>query len=430
MSEKALEATIPFLARSPKSPETPDTAFDTTPTPVPSTREVVPRTKSAPPRAATLATVAATEVTSPRFASTHLVKVLMTAVTSSVMGFKVSVSASPTAFIVPSTALRKRRNEPPIPRSIARAVSSAAPDTSLRRARNLSISSMFAVSEIPDIMPRTSKTSFMNESLSAVGIFAVATAMSRITVAILRRLPDASTDSTPTSRSIACTFVSANWTKALRSAVPAREPLMPMLAITPRAAHVSSMDSPQDAACGAAILRPSKRSVRVCADPFAVAVRTSETCDILPASNPKMRSELAAMSADSARSVPVARERFRTLSIAETISEGLKPIRPRPIIASATCWAVNDVSRPRRCAVLVSWSNCSPVENVTAWTSRILSSNPAKDRSARMNGSESAPPKAIMSRPSPWQAFPKSRSCDCAALRLARSFEVSAVTST
>ena len=76
-------------------------------------------------------------------------------------------------------------------------------------------------------------------------------------------------------------------------------------------------------------------------------------------------------------------------------------MRPRPIIASATCWAVNEVSRPSRCAVLVSASNWSPVEDVTAWTSRILSSNPAKDRSARMNGSESAPPKAIMSRPSP-----------------------------
>ena len=177
-------------------------------------------------------------------------------------------------------------------------------------------------------------------------------------------------------------------------------------------------------------MSPSKRSVRVCADPFAVAVRTSATADILSASIPKIRSEFAAMSADSARSVPVARERLRTCSIAEVISEGSNPIRPRPIIASATCWAVNEVSRPRRCAVLVRLSNCSPVAVVTACTSRILSSKPAKDLSARANGRESAPPNAIMSRPSPWQVLPKCWSCACAASRFRFNLDVSAVTST
>ena len=63
----------------------------------------------------------------------------------------------------------------------------------------------------------------------------------------------------------------------MRSAVPASEPLTPMFAMTPRAAHSSSSDSPAAAACGPAILRPSKRSDKVCADPFAVAVSTSVT---------------------------------------------------------------------------------------------------------------------------------------------------------
>ena len=239
----------------------------------------------------------------------------------------------------------------------------------------------------------------MNESRSAVGIFADATAISRITSAILRRLPFVSVASTPTERRMFCTSTFANCTYALRRAVPASDPLMPMFAMMPRDAHTSFNDSPAAAACGPAILRPSKRSVRVCADPFAVAVRMSETEDIFCASSPKIRSEFAAMSADSASSVPVARERFSTDEIEASISDGSKPIRPSAIIPSATCCAVKDVSRPSLCAVFVSESNASPVEAVTAWTSRILSSNPAKDFSARANGSDKVPPRTIMSRP-------------------------------
>ena len=72
-----------------------------------------------------LATVAAIDVTSPLFASTHLVNVFIAAVIRATIGCSVEDRASPTAFIVPSTALLKSRNEPPMPRSIARAVSSA-----------------------------------------------------------------------------------------------------------------------------------------------------------------------------------------------------------------------------------------------------------------------------------------------------------------
>ena len=90
----------------------------------------------AAPKAATPATVAAIEVTRPRFASTHLVNALTTAVTLAIIGCKVLARASPTAFIDPSTALWKSRNEPPMPASIALAVSSACPSTSRSLARN------------------------------------------------------------------------------------------------------------------------------------------------------------------------------------------------------------------------------------------------------------------------------------------------------
>ena len=160
----------------------------------------MPIVRSAAPSAAIEPAVTAMEATSPLFASIHLVNEFITAVIRSTIGLMVELRASPVAFIAPSTADWKRRNDPPMPRSIARAVSSAWPETSFSFARNSSSSPMSFVSDIPDIMPRTSNTSFMNASLSAVGSFFVATAMSRITSAILRRLPFASVASTPTSR--------------------------------------------------------------------------------------------------------------------------------------------------------------------------------------------------------------------------------------
>ena len=143
-----------------------------------------------------------------------------------------------------------------------------------------------------------------------------------------------------------------------------------------------------------------------------------------------MRIEFAAMSVDSASSVPVARLKFKTEEIEASISVLSNPIRPSATIASATCCAVKDVSRPSLCAVFVSDSNASPVEFVTACTSLILSSKPANDRSANANGSDIAPPSASISRPIAVQDLEKDRSCACASPRLLRSFEESAVTST
>ena len=125
MRENEFETRIPLEQSVPNTPDMADIAPDTTPTPVESTREAVPMVKRAAPNAVTPATVAAIEATSPRFASTHFVNVFMTAVMRSTRGCKVPFKASPTAFIDPSTALWKSRNEPPMPLSIAREVSSA-----------------------------------------------------------------------------------------------------------------------------------------------------------------------------------------------------------------------------------------------------------------------------------------------------------------
>ena len=199
---------------------------------------------------------------------------------------------------------------------------------------------MFAVNVRPAREPRISKISSAKASFSAVGIVCITLAMSRIISAILRKLPFASSVSTPTARSCSWTFTLANWLKLLRRAVPASDPLIPILARTASAAHVSRTLSPAAAACGPPILRASKRSVRVWADEFAVTVRTSATSLMFSASIPKIRMEFAAISPASASSVPVARARLSTSAIAAWISCGENPIRPSDTIASATCWAV------------------------------------------------------------------------------------------
>ena len=203
-----------------------------------------------------------------------------------------------------------------------------------------------------------------------------------------------------------------------------------MFARMPRAALVSRMFSPAAFACGPAIFNASKRSVSVCAEPFAVVVSTSATSDILPASMPKMRMEFAAMSAASPSSVPVARARSSVGWIASSISFGEKPMRPSETMPSATSFAVNEVSRPSFSATFVIDSNSEAVALVTAFARRIRSSNPAKPFTARTNGSAIAPESISRSLPMESQERPKFLSCSCATLRLRWSLLVSAVTST
>ena len=264
----------------------------------------------------------------------------MTSVTFLMNGCKVLFIAAAMAFIAPSTADISSRNEPPSPASIFWAVSAATPSTSINFANIASNSSVFAVKVRPAKEPRISKMSSAKASFSAVGIVCITLAMSRMISAILRKLPFASSVSTPTARSCSCTLTLANWLKLLRRAVPASEPLMPILARTASAAHVSLTLSPAAAACGPPIFNASKRSVKVWADEFAVTVKTSEMSPIFSASSPKIRRELAAISPASDKSVPVARAKFKTSAIAAWISLGENPMRPRATIASATCWAV------------------------------------------------------------------------------------------
>ena len=206
--------------------------------------------------------------------------------------------------------------------------------------------------------------------------------------------------------------------------------MRPTFARTPIAAAVSVMSSPAALACGPAIFMASKRSVSVWAEPLAAAVRTSETDAIRSAESPKMRRELAAMSADSERSVPVARERLRTAPMEASISEEAKPMRPRATIAPATSCAVNEVVRPRVWAVRVSDSKASPVEPVTACANRMVSSKLANDRTARAKGAAIAPERTSRSRPTFVQVWPNARSWDWACERPLLSRPVSAVTST
>ena len=192
------------------------------------------------------------------------------------------------------------------------------------------------------------------------------------------KLPLASVVAIPTALSFDWIFVLANWLYALRRAVPAKLPRIPIFAKTPNAPETFTMLSLAAAACGPAIFNPSARSVSVCAEPLAVAVRMSATSVIREDSIPNTRILFAAISAASPRSVPVARERFNTAGIAFSISFGLNPIRPRAVIASATCFAVKDVSRPSFSATAVRDWNSFSVAPVTPLTRRISSSKPAK----------------------------------------------------
>jgi len=127
-------------------------------------------------------------------------------------------------------------------------------------------------------------------------------------------------------------------------------------------------------AIGAVYFMDSPRSDSVWAEALAVDVRTSATRVISEASRPKARSVAAAMLVDSARSVPVARDRFMTEAMEASISLAANPARPSSNIAEPTCAAVNEVVRPRNLAFSVRRSNSSPVAPVTALTDSMTSS--------------------------------------------------------
>ncbi len=205
---------------------------------------------------------------------------------------------------------------------------------------------------------------------------------------------------------------------------------MPMFASTPSAPETLTMLSFAAAACGPAIFKPSARSVSVCAEPFAVAVRMSDTSAILELSMPNTRMLLAAISAASPSSVPVARERFRTAGIAASISLALNPMRPMAVMPSATCFAVKLVSRPSFSATSVSRWNSFSVAPVTALTIRIWSSKSENVLVANVNGAAAMAAAITMPFPAVVSDVPKFFSFAWADLRPRSSLVWSSMIST
>ena len=225
---------------------------------------------------------------------------------------------------------------------------------------------------------------------------------------IARRLPDLSMVSIlPIAFNLPWISTLANWLYALRKAVPAKLPLMPMFANTPSEAATLRMSSPAAAACGPAILSPSDKSIKVCAELFAVAVKISTTFVIRETSISKTRILLAAISAACPKSVPVALAKFKTAPIVALICIGLKPIRASEIMPSAASFAINEVSRPRRSAVAVNTLNSSAVALLTALTMRMASSKSANFFVANANGVASMVETPTIFAPIPAIAVPK-----------------------
>ena len=203
-----------------------------------------------------------------------------------------------------------------------------------------------------------------------------------------------------------------------------------MLASTPSAAETLVIESPAAAAWGPAIFRPSDRSVKVCADPLAVAVRMSATFAIFEDSIPNTRMLLAAISAASPSSVPVALERFNTAGIAASISSGEKPMRPSAVIPSATCFAVKLVVRPSLSATSVRDLNCCSVAPVTALTIRIWSSKSANVFVEYAKGAAASVATVTRFFPTLVMELPKLRSFAWAALSPLSSLVWSSINST
>ncbi|OQB77085.1 MAG: hypothetical protein BWX88_05294 [Planctomycetes bacterium ADurb.Bin126] len=269
-------------------------ALATTPTAAARPLSETPRTVKAAPAPSTPTTTRATVVTSCLFWPTHSAIISAVRCTLPIHPEIMEAMASPTAMATPSAADIIIRKAPPSPESIILAVRSAAPPALEMASASCCICSGEPPSFRAPDTARWSNRSRASVSRSALGIFAIAFPTSLRTVPSGRRLPLASVAATPSSPSLSRTAGSAKRSMICRRVVPAIEPLMPMLARTPRAWLVDWMVSPASAATGATYDIASARSVSVWADPLAVAVSTSATITVSPAFRPKARTALAA----------------------------------------------------------------------------------------------------------------------------------------
>ena len=165
---------------------------------------------------------------------------------------------------------------------------------------------------------------------------------------------------------------------APRSVVPACEPFMPESDSRPMDAATSSRERPMTFAMGAMYFMASPVSYTEAFVRAAVSARTSATCEAAPASRPKPRSVVAAMSEATAKSSPLDAARSSMPGMASTISLTEKPAEARFCMPSAACVALNDVDAPRLFAVSLKSRNSESVALVSARTPLIPSSNPLK----------------------------------------------------
>ena len=112
------------------------------------------------------------------------------------------------------------------------------------------------------------------------------------------------------------------------------------------------------------------------------------------------------------------------------ISDGLKPIRPRAVIPSATCDALQEVVAPSsRATSFIFWSSCS-VAFVTPFSVRIRCSKSAKAFTPRAAGAANVAPRPAKAAPKSSTLPEKSFNLSSASFKPLYSLELSAVIST
>ena len=170
---------------------------------------------------------------------------------------------------------------------------------------------------------------------------------------------------------------SARRDRTFRSVDPACDPLMPALAMTPRATATSSALYPSDPASGATYLKDSPRVLTFVLEFAAAAARMSTKSPVSSAVIPKAVRASVTMSDTVARFSPDAAARFMTPSIPASICSLSQPAIAMYSIASPASLAEYLVVAPISRALSRKESNCFSVAPEMALTLDIWESNSA-----------------------------------------------------
>ena len=190
-------------------------------------------------------------------------------------------------------------------------------------------------------------------------------------------LPSASVMEIPSS-SIACAAAfggSARRVRTLRSVVPACDPLIPALAITPRATATSSAEYPSDPASGATYLKDSPRVLTFVLELDAAAARMSTKSPVSSADIPNAVRASVTISDTVARFSPEAAARFITPSMPAIICSLFHPAIAMYSMASPASTAEYFVVAPISRAFSRKASNSVCVAPEIALTLDICESN-------------------------------------------------------